>query len=155
VTAARALMTVAAAFALSGVPDRAAAQRLDLSIAPGTIVIPTADPDTVPVLASAPVSVNYRVRQNNRQMWLLTVEAGGDLVSGPSTIDISAVTWTASPSPPFQGGTLSRTGAQTVATGAGNVASPSVGSLTFRLANSWTYDAGTYTQTLVFTLSTP
>jgi len=132
-----------------------AAQRLDLGISPAVITVPSVDPDTMPVLTSSPVQVNYRVRQNNRQTWLLTVVANGDLVSGPSTIDISTVSWTASPSPPFQNGTLSKTTAQTVATGPGNVASPSTGTLTFRLANSWTYDAGIYTQTLVFTLSTP
>ena len=133
----------------------AAAQRLDLSINPAVMSIPTADPDSTPVLVSSPVQVNYRVRQNNRQTWLLTVVANGDLVSGPSTIDIGMVTWIATPSPPFQNGTLSKATAETVATGAGNVASPSTGTLTFRLANSWTYDAGIYTQTLVFTLSTP
>jgi hypothetical protein len=133
----------------------AAAQRLDLAISPAVITVPSADPDTMPVLSSSPVQVNYRVRQNNRQTWLLTVVANGDLISGASTIDISAVSWIASPSPPFQNGTLSKTTAQTVATGSGNVASPSTGTLTFRLANSWTYDAGIYTQTLVFTLSTP
>jgi hypothetical protein len=132
-----------------------AAQRLDLGVSPAVITVPSADPDTMPVLTSSPVQVNYRVRQNNRQTWLLTVVANGDLVSGPSTIDISTVSWTASPSPPFQNGTLSKITAQTVATGPGNVASPSAGTLTFRLANSWTYDAGIYTQTLVFTLSTP
>ena len=133
----------------------AAAQRLDLAISPAVITVPSADPDTMPVLSSSPVQVTYRVRQNNRQTWLLTVVANGDLVSGASTIDISAVSWIASPSPPFQNGTLSKATAQTVATGPGNVASPSTGTLTFRLANSWTYDAGIYTQTLVFTLSTP
>jgi hypothetical protein len=131
------------------------AQRLDLTISPAVVAIPTADPDTVPVVSSAPVSVQYRVRQNNRQTWLLTVQANGDLESGESTIDISAVSWTAAPSPPFQNGTLSKTTAITVATGAGNVASAATGAITFMLANSWTYDTGLYTQTLVFTLSTP
>ena len=109
----------------------------------------------VPIISSAPVTINYRVRQNNKQTWLLTVIASGDLVSGPSTVDISAVSWVATPAPPFQNGTLSKTVARTVATGPGNQASPATGSLTFRLANSWTYDAGIYTQSIVFTLSTP
>jgi hypothetical protein len=138
-----------------GLSRDAAAQQLDLSISPAVITVPSADPDTMPVLTSSPVQVNYRVRQNNRQTWLLTVVANGDLVSGPSTIDISAVSWIASPSPPFQNGTLSKTTAQTVAAGPGNVANPSTGTLTFRLTNSWTYDAAIYTQTHVFTLSTP
>jgi hypothetical protein len=148
-----AVVIVLAVFAV--VPASAAAQRLDLSVSPAVISFVSADPDTVPVLSSAPVTVNYRVRQNNRETWLLTVIAAGDLVSGPSVVDISAVSWLAAPVPPFQGGTLSKTVARTVAAGVGNVASPSTGSLTFRLANSWTYDAGIYTQTIVFTLSTP
>ena len=136
-------------------PAPAIAQRLDLSISPGVVTIPTADPDAMPVISSAPVAVNYRVRQNNKQTWLLTVQANGDLESGASSIDIGAVSWTAAPAPPFQNGTLSKVAAQTVASGVGNQASPATGTLTFMLTNSWTYDIGIYTQTLVFTLSTP
>jgi hypothetical protein len=151
----RRLTTVLATSVLLAVPTAAAAQRLDLSIGPAVIGFTSEDPDAVPVISSAPVSIDYRIRQNNREPWLLTVLATGDLVSGPSVIDISAVSWVATPAPPFQNGTLSSTVARTVASGTGNVASPSSGSLTFRLANSWTYDAGIYTQTIVFTLSTP
>ena len=133
----------------------AAAQLLNLTVSPAVISIPSADPDIAPEVSSPPVTVEYRVRQNNQGAWLLTVLASGDLVSGGSTIDISAVSWVATPSPPFQNGTLSKTVAQTVAAGTDNVANPSTGTVIFRLANSWTYDAGIYTQTLVFTLSTP
>ena len=136
-------------------PERAAAQLLDLSVSPSVVSFASVDPDAVPIINSAPVTINYRVRQNNNQTWLLTVIASGDLVSGPSTVDITAVSWVATPAPPFQNGTLSKTVARTVATGPGNQASPATGSLTFRLANSWTYDAGIYTQSIVFTLSTP
>ena len=136
-------------------PESAAAQLLDLSVSPAVVSFASVDPDAVPIISSAPVTINYRVRQNNKQTWLLTVIASGDLVSGPSTVDISAVSWVATPAPPFQNGTLSKTVASTVATGPGNQASPATGSLTFRLANSWTYDAGIYTQSIVFTLSTP
>lgn len=136
-------------------PESAAAQRLDLSVSPAVVAFASVDPDTVPVISSAPVTIEYRVRQNNRQTWLLTVIASGDLVSGASIVDISAVSWVATPAPPFQNGTLSKTVARTVASGPGNQASPATGSLTFRLANSWTYDAGIYTQSIVFTLSTP
>jgi hypothetical protein len=128
---------------------------LNLAVSPAVISIPSADPDLVPTVSSGPVIIDYRVRQNSQDTWMLTVLASGDLESGASTIDIAAVSWIATPSPPFQNGTLSRSVAQTVAMGTGNVARPSTGSIIFRLANSWTYDAGTYTQTLVFTLSTP
>jgi hypothetical protein len=133
----------------------AAAQRLELSVDPNAIVIQAGDPDAMPVASSTPVSVNYRVRQNNEQTWLLTVQANGDLDTGGSTIDISAVSWTATPAPPFRNGTLSKAVVQTVATGVGSVPSPSTGTIIFRLTNSWSYDAGIYTQVLVFTLSTP
>lgn len=144
-----------AALALLASAVPAAAQRLDLGVTPAAIVIPSGDPDTVPIVSSAPMTIEYRVRQNAQNPWLLTVIASGDLVSGASTIAISEVSWVATPSPPFQNGTLSSTVAQTVANGTGSVARPSIGSITFRLTNSWNYDAGIYTQSLVFTLSTP
>jgi hypothetical protein len=143
----------AVAFAAGVVP--AAAQVLELSLSPRVISFPSSDPDALPVVVAAPVTVSYRIRQNSGSAWSLTVLAGGDLISGPSRVDISNVTWTATPAPPFQGGTLSKTVAQRIASGTGNVANPSSGSVMFRLANSWTYSTGTYTQTVLFTLSSP
>ena len=131
------------------------AQILDLSLTPRVVSFPSSDPDAVPIVAAAPVTISYRIRQNSGRPWSLTLLAGGDLISGPDQIDISNITWTATPAPPFQSGTLSKTVAQRIASGTGNVANPSSGSVTFRLANSWTYSTGTYTQTVVFTLSSP
>jgi hypothetical protein len=139
------------------VPASALAQKLELAIAlsPAVITFPSSDPDAVPVVSAAPVQLTYRVRGNGAAPWALTVLAGGDLLSGASRVDISAVTWVATPAPPFQNGTLSKTVAQRVASGTGNVNPDSIGSITFRLANSWTYSTGTYTQTILFTLSAP
>lgn len=145
---------VVGVFAALALPHAAAAQRLDISVTPISINFPAADPDSAPVLFSPPVQVTYRVR-GNPGPWTLSVLAGGDLISGGQTIDISNVTWVASPAPPFQNGSLSKTVAQTLASGTGNVAIAQTGSVTFRLANLWTYSAGTYTQTVVFTLSAP
>jgi hypothetical protein len=136
-------------------PTDAAAQRLDLSLSSAVITFPSSDPDAVPLISASPVQVTYRVRQNNNAPWSLTVLAAGDLISGPSRVDISSVTWVATPAPPFQNGTLSKTVAQRVASGTGNVNPDTLGSITFRLANSWTYSTGTYTQTILFTLSAP
>ena len=136
-------------------PSLAFAQRLDLSGSPTTIVFGTADPDTVPIITSAPVQESYRIRQNNFNPWILSVLAGGDLVAGSATVDISNISWVATPSPPFQSGVMSKTVAQRVASGTGNVANTSQGQITFRLANSWNYTAGLYTQTVVFTLTAP
>ena len=76
-------------------------------------------------------------------------------LAGAARIDISNVTWVATPAPPFQNGTLSKTVAQRVASGTGNVNPARTGSVTFKLANSWTYSTGNYTQTVLFTLSAP
>jgi hypothetical protein len=148
----KALVTMVA---LMCVPSTAFAQQLDLTLSSPVITFPGSDPDTVPIVAAAPVQVSYRVRQNNKGTWSLTVLAAGDLISGPARIDISNVTWVATPAPPFQNGTLSKTVAQRVASGTDNVNPLTVGSITFRLANSWTYSTGTYTQTVLFTLSAP
>jgi hypothetical protein len=106
-------------------------------------------------VSAPPMQLTYRVRGNGNAPWALTVLAAGDLLSGPSAVDISNVTWVATPAPPFQNGTLSKTVAQRVASGTGNINPDSIGSITFRLANSWTYSTGTYTQTILFTLSAP
>jgi hypothetical protein len=128
--------------------------KLDISITPVTTTFPLADPDTVPIISATPVQITYRIRQNDGP-WTLTVLANGDLLAGPSSVDISNVTWVATPAPPFQNGVLSKTVAQRLASGTGIVNPAGQGQVTFRLANSWTYSAGLYTQTIVFTLTTP
>lgn len=158
----RAALAAMAALILIGLPAEARAQgrggsvspQIDLSIAPASITFASADPDVSPTVAAAPIVVRVRVRQNAGN-WTLTVLAGGDLIAGPSTVDITNVSWTATPAPPYQNGTLSKTVAQRMASGTGNVNPAENGSVTFRMANSWTYSAGTYTQTLIFTLSAP
>jgi hypothetical protein len=137
-------------------PAPSAAQKLDLTISPISITFPSADPDISPSVVAPPVVVTVRIRQNKgTSPWLLTVLASGDLIAGSQTVDITNVTWTATPGPPYQNGTLSKTVAQRIAGGTGNVNPAEDGSVTFRLANSWNYSAGTYTQTIVFTLSSP
>jgi hypothetical protein len=145
-----ALMTLGAAAA------PASAQRLDLTVTPKTIIFPAADPDTTPVVSAPPVQIDYRVRQvSNNQSWTLTIIANGHLTSGPATVDISNVSWVATPVPPLRNGTLSHTVAQLLASGTGPINPTAHGQLTFRLVNAWTYDAGIYTQTVTFTLTTP
>jgi len=144
-----------AAVLFAALPGTASAQRLDLSIAPSIIVFATDDPDTMPIITSPAVQVTYRIQQNNFNPWVLSVLASGDLVSGSATVDISNISWVATPSPPFQSGVMSKTVAQRVASGTGNSASPAQGQITFRLANSWNYAVGLYTQTVVFTLTAP
>ena len=136
------------------VPTNAAAQRLDLSLTPLTITFPSSDPDVVPIIDSGPVTVTYRIRQYDGP-WTITVLAAGDLISGLSAVDISNVTWIGTPAPPFRNGTLSKTVAQPLATGVGATNPARTGQVIFRLANSWSYAAGVYAQTVTFTLSAP
>lgn len=128
--------------------------RFELSLSPTIVTFPSSDPDILPVVDSAPITINYRVRAYDGP-WQITVLASGDLNAGPATVDISNVSWVATPAPPFRNGTLSKTVAQVVASGSGAVNPAASGSLTFQLKNSWTYSTGTYTQTLVFTLAAP
>lgn len=149
-------LVVAGLLCLCGclLPADAAAQRLELTVTPTVITFPSSDPDTAPFVPSVPVQITYRIRQNSAP-WTMTVRALGDLISGTSWIDISNVTWIATPAPPFQDGTLSRIVAQRLASGTGNANPAQQGQITFRLANAWTYDAGTYTQVIEFTLTAP
>ena len=150
----RALIVIAGFLLLAAPAAAQPGPRLELSVSPTSIVFPAADPDVTPLIAAPPLVVSVRVRQSSGP-WSLTVLANGDLLSGSATVDIANVTWMATPAPPFQGGTLSKTVAQRMASATGNVNPAVNGSVTFRLANAWTYSAGNYTQTIVFTLSAP
>lgn len=149
----RRLLAGLAAWILLG--GSAAAQRVTLQVRPNSITFPTADPDLAPVVQAQPLIIRYQIRNNDTGGWRLTVLAAGNLIAGASVIDIGNVSWTASPTPPFQAGTLSQTVEQTVASGLGNVQQPQTGTLTFQLNNLWTYAVGVYTQIIVFTLSAP
>ena len=124
-------------------------------MSPLTITFAPADPDTVPIVASAPVQLTYRVRQNNNQPWTLTVLADGDLISGSVNGRYLQCQLGRDAGAAVSERHLSKTVAQRLASGVGNLANPSQGQITFRLANSWNYSAGLYTQTIVFTLSAP
>jgi len=145
-----AIVSTAVWLALVGI---AAAQNVTLSVSPGSFTFPSADPDLSPVVTAPALTVTCKVSGNPHGNWRLTVLAGDDLVSGAQRIDISNVSWTATPAPPFQAGTVSKTVAQTLASGSGNV--NQTGSVTFALSNSWTYTVGTYTVGITFTLSAP
>ena len=148
------LAAVTAVLSLSFVPA-AAAQTLTMTISPSTITFASADPDTTPSIAAPSITVSYRVQNNLGGSWRISLLAGGDLTAGSATIGINNVTWTASPTPPFQAGTLSGTLAQTLASGTGNVPLGTTGTVVFRLANSWTYNVGSYSTSVVFTLTAP
>lgn len=121
-----------------------------LRLSATSVTFPVADPDTTASIAAPPLRVTIRT---NRNSWQLTVMAGGDLTSGASSIPISNISWTASPTPPFQSGVMSRTTAQLVASGNSRVNPAQTATITYFLVNSWTYDVGTYTATITYTFT--
>ena len=123
-----------------------------LQVQPNTISFASADPDTVPLISASPIRVSYIAQGQRSTPWTITVVAEGQLISGTSTIPISNVSWTATPTPTFRNGTLS-TVPQILATGTGLAIER--GDVTFKFANSWNHNVGTYTQTVTFTLSSP
>jgi hypothetical protein len=112
-----------------------------------------ADPDSVPSIAATenPVSVTVKAQTGGASSVTLTVQANGDLDSGTDTIDITNVTWTATGAG-FVAGTMD-TAAQSAGswTGSGRFD----GTFSYQLANSWSYNAGSYSQTVVYTLTAP
>jgi hypothetical protein len=125
-----------------------------LSLSALTISFPDADPDTVPQVPASggPITVTARGRTGPGAQVKLSVTAADDLRSGTQVIPASAVTWAATGNG-FVNGALAAGVAQTV--GVWGNSGQHTGTLTFRLANAWTYSAGQYSMTLSFTLSAP
>lgn len=124
-----------------------------LTLGEAAINFADADPDTVPSIPATenPVSVTVKAQTGGASTVTLTVAADGDLDSGTDTIDITNVTWTATGAG-FVGGAMN-TSAQSAGswTGSGQQS----GTFSYSLANSWDYNAGSYTQTVVYTLTAP
>lgn len=125
-----------------------------LTVGSAAINFPDANPDTTPSISATenPVSVTAKGKTSNGGTITLTLLASGDLTSGGNTIGIDNVTWTATGSG-YAGGTMNKTAAQTVGswTNSGNRS----GSLSFALANSWSYATGSYAASATFTLTAP
>jgi hypothetical protein len=124
-----------------------------LSLGVAAINFADADPDVTPVFTSAPVTVDVKARTTAAGTVALTVLASGDLVSGSDVIAIGGLTWTATGTGFTGTGANNKTTAQTLGswTGSGN---PS-GTQTLSLPNLWSYNTGTYTVTLNYTLTAP
>lgn len=117
-----------------------------------TVSFPAADPDLTPAIGATENPVQVKVVVKGEQpsiMSQLTVQAAGDLQSGPDRIPVDRITWTAQ-GQGFVSGTLSSSQPQLVGQWTGKV--DSTGQLRFWLQNSWSYAAGVYSQSLVYTL---
>jgi hypothetical protein len=125
-----------------------------LALTPATLFFQDADPETVPFIPSAtgPITITAKARTTMGTQVTLTMLAADDLRSGMDTIPIDALRWTAT-GPGFVPGVASKTVSQPVATWdrSGN----RIGTQSFALANGWQRPTGTYTVTLVYTLTAP
>jgi hypothetical protein len=83
----------------------------------------------------------------------LTVQAGGNFVSGTDSIAIGNLSWATTGAGYNATGTMSSATAQPV----GNWTGPGGhnGTQTYTLVNDWNYAPGNYSVTLTYTLTTP
>jgi hypothetical protein len=125
-----------------------------LTLSTASASFPDADPDGVPQIPTAggPILITAKSRANPGMQVLLTLQAADDLRSGINLIAASNITWTAS-GPGFVAGTLSKVTPVTVATWTGS--GVHTGSQQLYLRNLWSHPTGTYTASLLYTLSAP
>lgn len=125
-----------------------------LTLSATSLTFPDADPDLVPQVPAAggPLTITAKGRAHWGTVITLTVQADDDLRSGVTVIPASTLSWTANGTG-FVDGTLNRTTAAVVA----SWSSPGVhgGTQQWSFANSWLQPAGTYTLTLLYTLTAP
>lgn len=126
-----------------------------LTVTGGPINFGDADPDSVPSIVAAPVSVSARARVAPSAAVSVTVVASNDYfdhASGTTLIPVSNMTWTASAADFDTTGTMSTTAQQVAAwTGPAN----KTGDQTYSLLNSWSYPVGAHTIVLTYTLVVP
>jgi hypothetical protein len=137
-----------------------------ITVTPASTGFPDANPRTVPLIsASSVVAVRVRVQKaSSSQLWSVSALANGDLVSGASTIPISSIRWTAtqdfSAGTPLgfcncSNGTLSKLMPQVLISGRASTNNYPGCATSFVLTNSWSYNPGSYSQTVTFTASSP
>ena len=165
-TAPRRLLVVFVAWMVAAPAARAAAQAQSatlaanfstvakLTLSTATISFPDADPDAIPLIPSTggPVFISAKARATPGAQVVLTVVAADDLRSGLNVIAASNITWTAT-GPGFVGGTLSSASPVTVGTWSGSGVRTGTQQLYF--TNLWSHPTGTYTVSLLYTLTAP
>lgn len=125
-----------------------------LTLSTTNIAFPDADPDTMPDVPAVggALLVTAKARCTAGAQVVLTVRATEDLRSGLDVLSASNITWTATGAG-FAGGTLSASAPATLGTWTGSGVRSGAQQLFFR--NLWTHPTGTYTTSIVYTLSAP
>lgn len=129
--------------------------RSKLVLSASSLSFPSADPDTVPLVPATGGALTITVKASVPRGGLvtLTVVASGALRSGLDSIPASALQWTAVGTGFGASGTLSSTTPQAVGTWTGSGSWS--GQQDYVLVNSWSYPTGSYSATLLYTLTTP
>jgi hypothetical protein len=96
------------------------------------------------------VSITAKMRATPGATVTLTLIASDYLRSGVTVLPASHITWTATGTG-FTGGTVDRLVPRLVATWVGS--GVQAGSQSFRFRNLWSHPSGTYTLTLLYTLT--
>ena len=138
-------------------------QNLRLRVTPTSISFPDANPTTTPLIpANTSVLVDLRVRGGPpSSTWSVQALAGGDLTSGPDSIAISNITWTSTQTGRCRGsctclaGTTNKTVQQLMISGQGRTGNSFSCTQNYSLANSWSYNPGSYMQVMTITASSP
>ena len=124
-----------------------------LSIDSATVTFANADPTTASIDATeGALGITADARTTTAGAVTLTVVADGDLTSGSDSIDISNLTWVKTGTG-YVAGTMSKTTPQTVATRTGS--GTLNGTISYKLANSLSYATGSYSASLLYTLTAP
>lgn len=125
------------------------AAKLEVS---GDVNFPDQDPDVVPIMTAAALTVSARARVATTQDLIVTVEAGNDhFDAATQTIPVNTLEWTVGAAP-WSNGTMSTSPVTLAAwTGPANQST----SQTYTLPNLWTYAPGVHVVVLTYTLATP
>jgi len=125
-----------------------------LSFSATALTFPNADPDLTPQVSSVPdsIAITAKARTTRNGQITVTVQSTDDLRSGVTTLPASLITWGAQGAG-FLPGALSASTAELV--GAWTGSGVRTGSQTFSFRNEWTHPPGTYSLTLVYTISAP
>jgi len=115
---------------------------------------PDSDPNSIPSIPANvnPVSVTASSRTGSSLTTTLNCVASGDLISGTSSIPISNLTWQSTGSG-FIPGTMDKVTSQTAGSWTGS--GVQTGTFSYFLNNSWSYNVGNYSTTIIYTLTAP
>lgn len=118
----------------------------------GAIDFPDTDPFLFPTINALPLTVQALARVAPGAGVSLSVQSGGDFVSGGDAIAINNLSWATAGAGFNPTGTMNTT-AQPV----GNWTGPGAhnATQTYTLVNDWAYAPGNYSVTLTYTLTTP